>query len=624
MNNQTDNPDIRNDAADAWLEVHLEEELGEVQAPDLRHRVMASNAEQRAAAALRSDRLSRRSTWLAAAALLIGIATVIAVIQATAPATPVATNAPDQQDPKSKELIVKTYAEFQKHVKTATKMTLTAGWLAPQPMIEANTRNGIVLDAEQLAIAITELQRLKRIRPAGWTWGNRIRIDLPDGRFLTFSIYKSTVHRVGIRGLTDFNMSEKLRALLVPLLKRVELQNRLLAGDVRGREDLLRQGEYSIPLDVKSMRCRDLEDGDLALLTRWTKLTDLDLSGSRKTLNGTTFSELLKLPLIKLNLRHLQIDERHLDILGQHPTLRELNISTQSGITGACGTALAKSQSLRSLILREAVSLTDEGIESLTDTNSVTHLDLSYNRSPELTTAGLSQLREMRSLQSLSLTRSSASMDELMSALGELPNLRELDIRETNVSNVGIAAMHFRHAAKAGKPPLPLRTLDLTLCKGLQEGLLSQLGGYLNLEHLILSRSSFCTVDATGRRTKDNFQDLLSLQKLQRLELNGTRVDAEACKHIARLPSLTYLDLSFTGSGITDQAVEHLSDATNLEHLELTGCDEFGDKGLLTLTKLKRLKHLDLNTCDGMTADGVAAFRKARPDCELKLPSRLR
>jgi len=623
MNNESNN---RNDAADAWLDVHLEEELGEVQAPDLRHRVMASSAEQRATAAQGSNAPSHRSKWLAAAVLLIGIATVMAVMQSVEPTKPVETHAPDPkgQDPKGEELIVKTVAAFQKHIKTATKMTLTAGWIAPQSMVAANKANGLVLDAEQLKVAIAELQNLKRLRPAGWKWDNRIRVDLPDGRFLTFAIYKSTEHRIGIRGITDFEMTEKLRAMLGPLLEGVALKNRLMAGDVRGREDLLREGEYSIPLDIESMRCRNLEDDDLALLAKWTKLIHLDLSGSRKTLNGTTFSELLQLPLQKLNLRHLRIDERYLDVLGQHPTLVELNISTQANLTGECGTALARSKALRSLLVRDAVALTDEGIAAITESDSITHLDLSYIRSPKLTTEGLSQLREMHSLESLSLMRAPASMDELLSALGELPNLRELDIRETNVTNVGIASMHFRHAAKPGRPPLPLRTLDLTLCKGLQEGLLGQLRGYLNLEHLILSRSAFRTVDENGKSTKDNFQDLQGLMKLKSLDLNGTRVDAEACKHIARLPSLTYLDLSFTGSGITDKAVEHLSDATNLEHLELTGCDAFGDKALLQLTKLKALKHLDLNACDGITKDGVDAFRKARPGCELRLPSSLR
>ena len=49
------NPDkyksSKDPAADAWLELHLAEELGEVRAPDLRHRILACDSERRAHAA---------------------------------------------------------------------------------------------------------------------------------------------------------------------------------------------------------------------------------------------------------------------------------------------------------------------------------------------------------------------------------------------------------------------------------------------------------------------------------------------------------------------------------------------------------------------------------------------
>lgn len=633
MNDEANKRTDRDVAAEAWLDVHLQEELGELQAPDLRHRVLASTAEQRAAAAMRANRPSR-SMWLAAAVLLIGIATVLAVIQATQPATPNGTEtntpdpnvvAPDKQDPKDEELIVKTLTQFQKHLKTPTKMTMMAGLLSvPRAMLEPEKGHKLVLTPAQMRVVAQELQNLKPLQPAGWKWDNRIRIYLANGRYMTFAVYRTSEHRVGIRGLGDFRMTEKLRSLLAPLLEGVALKNRLAGGWVKGREDLLREGDISIPLDIENMRCSNLEDEDLLLLTRFTKLRDLDLSGSRKTLKGTTLDELLQLPLVKLSLRHVQLDEKHIGVLGKHPTLRLLNISNQPNVTGMCALELAQSKTLNSLHIRESASLTDAGIEAITGISSVRYLDLSYIKPFELTTSGICQLSTMQNLRSLKMTRVAVSMDELLSALGWLPKLTELDIRETNVTNVGIAAMAAKHAAKPGRPTLPLKILDMSLCKQLEEGVLAQLGNYLNLEHLILSRSAFRSIDTNGKSTKDDFADLLSLQKLKHLELNGTRIDATACKHIAQLPSLTHLDLSFTGSGITDEAVEFLGDAAKLEHLKLTGCDAFGDKGLMALVKLRKLKHLDLNVCDGITSDGVDAFRKARPDCELRVPSSMR
>src|SRR5690606_22810658 len=165
--------------------------------------------------------------------------------------------------------------------------------------------------------------------------------------------------------------------------------------------------------------------------------------------------------------------------------------------------------------------------------------------------------------------------------------------------NVGLQAMSSCHAADFENRTLPLRALDLTGCQQLTTGMLQPLGAYLQLERLKLGRTPLQTTDRTGVASCDNFEDLQRLHKLQVLELDSVRLDATACQHIARLPSLTTLSIGFAGDGVDDAALLHLSEAPRLEQLKL-------------------------NVCDGFTRVGLDAFRGARPTCELQLPDRFR
>jgi Leucine-rich repeat (LRR) protein len=627
MNDRTPSPS--DPADDAWLELHLQEELADMTAPDLRHRILACSKQRRAEAAQQVRLQQPANHWIAAAVLLIGIATVATVLQLA--------NAdlhPDEavlQDPKLRqpELLVKSLAEFQKHAATATRISVTGDPTSMpntmQHLLEAN--RATLPPATQRAI-LAELDQLRQVAPAGSVWTNGIRFELPNGRYLSCALHERSPRCLGIRGLGDFDISERLHALLQPALEAVAQKTRLAGGNVMSRQDLQRRGEVSIPSDIEHLTCRGLSDDDLQELAHFQNLKSLDLSGCSKTLKGPGLGHLAQLPkLAILNLRYTEVEDQSMFSLIMMSSLLELDVSNHQRLTGEFFNWPSIGCNLETLNIGWGKSLTDAGIAAIAKVPSIRHLDLSGRTMGILPTSAIARLAGMTGLQSLDLSNLPASIDEVLAALGALPDLRELKLSWTNVSNVGLMAMSSRHAADHHNQPLPLRSLDLTGCKQLQTGVLKSLGGFLHLERLKLDRSSLQTVDHNGATSFDNFEDLQSLLKLQQLSLSSTRLDAEACKQIARLPSLRELNLSFSGNGIDDEALTELSKARQLARLELSGCDSFGDEGLAALMQMGRsgqLQLLDLNACDGFTVTGLDAFRQACPKCELRLPDHFR
>lgn len=635
-------PSPRERAADVWLELELEEELGNVTQPDLRHRVLASAPERRAQAAQQVAPERRGARLLAAAIVLVGVATVIAVFQSVGderdkpdnhqltpdPDTP--NPGPEQQDPqpkptptpKPREVLAKTQVQFQRHAAATTRISITAGPIGPNSWQEAMERNRTPLSAEATATMRQELQTLQPLQPAGWKWQNTIRLERDDGTFMTCSLYRFSESRIGIRGLGDFLITDKLRQLLVPIIEEVAMQTRLSTGSVRGPEDLRRRGRVAVPPDIQHLSCGGLRDDDLPLLMQFKKLESLDLSSSN--VGGKGLAHLLPIKLDTLRMRYSPVSDKDLTELGAHQTLRHLDVSNHTELTGKFLYTFAASDRLQTLKIGWGNTLTDDAMRAIATMKSLTELDLSGRSAGKLTTSGLQMLGKARSLRVLRVDNLPVSMDELFASLGALPDLREVRATFTNVSNVGLLSMSARHAADFPQTAPPLRKLDLTGCKELQPGVTRVLGDFLQLEELKLARSSLAVVDENGKPTVNSFQDLQRLQKLTTLTLNGLRLNATACKHIARLPSLRHLDLSFNGDGIDDEAVGHLAEAKGLVHLELAGCDNVTDEGMRALSKMTWLTYLGLNTCDGFTAAGLDAFRKANPDCELRLPAQLR
>jgi hypothetical protein len=87
----------------------------------------------------------------------------------------------------------------------------------------------------------------------------------------------------------------------------------------------------------------------------------------------------------------------------------------------------------------------------------------------------------------------------------------------------------------------------------------------------------------------------------------------EAVKHIAKLPALQELDLSFTE--VTDAGLRHISKLDRLQRLELAYTD-VSDAGVEHLRSLGGLKDLWI-TRTKITEEGVEQLQEALPECEI-------
>jgi Leucine-rich repeat (LRR) protein len=189
-----------------------------------------------------------------------------------------------------------------------------------------------------------------------------------------------------------------------------------------------------------------------------------------------------------------------------------------------------------------------------------------------LTEKGFSYLRQMPQLSRLCVTHSSVpfAKDEILGIV-TVRQLRELSLRGASVD-----ANDLVHLTQ-------LKYLE-TLWLGGKSITDSELAGIKDLRHL------------------------------KRLDLGGTKISDEGLKHLKKMDCLERLDISHTG--IRDEGISHIMSLPNLRAVMCLGCN-ISDRSLEQLAKLKKLKTLDASACDSITADGVRAFIKARPDVEL-------
>jgi RNA polymerase sigma factor (sigma-70 family) len=148
-----------------------------------------------------------------------------------------------------------------------------------------------------------------------------------------------------------------------------------------------------------------------------------------------------------------------------------------------------------------------------------------------------------------------------------------------------------------------LKTLDLNRADISQAGL-KQLMTLTNLEEADISPCGL------NRETALPFQAMTKLRSLEYFN-----VDDGVVGTLSKITSLEHLNL-WSGD-VTDVSTNYFASLTNLNHLEVRG-NQMTDAGLLQLAQLPKLKYLDFEYANKITQDGLAQFRKLRPDVELK------
>ena len=225
--------------------------------------------------------------------------------------------------------------------------------------------------------------------------------------------------------------------------------------------------------------------------------------------------------------------------------------------------------------------ITDAGMEKIRGLENV--VDLNLASVERITDVSIAYIRNWKKLERLNL-RGTDITDTSLQYIGGLTSLKSLDISYTQITNNG---MEY----------------------------LASLG---NLEELRVGGNK---VTGAGLRV------LRTLPRLRALDLSGgqkrnsgtwivtlTDPDLETIGAIAGLR-----ELNLSGMKVTAAGLRLLAPLKNLERLSLWRATRADDAALAALAPLANLRLLDI-TGTPATADGVTAFRRAHPKCEVAGP----
>ncbi|MCO5167394.1 MAG: hypothetical protein M9894_13675 [Planctomycetes bacterium] len=230
-------------------------------------------------------------------------------------------------------------------------------------------------------------------------------------------------------------------------------------------------------------------------------------------------------------------------------------------------------------------------------------LDISHN---SLTDRGLRSLVKCSRLRSLRLV--GCEVDGAW--LSDVRHLEVLDLtNSTSSAKAEAASLESVLLSIAG---LPLQELRLSH---------SAFGRVQNL-HVLAGLADLATLDLAGcsGASSAELQSLLpGLPGLIDLDLSFTGVDDATLEVVSSLPRLSRLNLSC--GRVTDRGLEQIARADGLESLDLSGCNDVTDAGLLHLRRLRGLRRLVLpcKRYSKITPAAVRALGEALPGCSVSI-----
>lgn len=214
--------------------------------------------------------------------------------------------------------------------------------------------------------------------------------------------------------------------------------------------------------------------------------------------------------------------------------------------------ALRDCRSLKSLELN-GTSITDEGLRRLSDLQTVEHLNLTGSR---VTASGLKHLKPLRQLNRLAFSGTSISLLDVVRLFTEeqgrpltdalmATGLVRLDA-QGEIEAIDVAGTLIGDSELLQLGPIPsLRELHLATTQVTDAGM-EQIGQQSNLERLFLAK---CDISDAG------LTHVARLTRLRTLNLYGTQVTTSGLAHLAGLTELRHLlitDLKLSKSGVDE------------------------------------------------------------------------
>jgi hypothetical protein len=176
-----------------------------------------------------------------------------------------------------------------------------------------------------------------------------------------------------------------------------------------------------------------------------------------------------------------------------------------------------------------------------------------------------------------------------------------------------------------------IEQLDLSEFRDLNDVDCEQIAKLTNLKYLKITLSDGLTYAG--------FECLKALNELQHLDIRGwPGVDDAELAHLKALTNLRYLSITLWNGvthageclkvltnlrylninlcdGVTDEVLEHIKALTKLQELHVWGC-WLTDASFEHIKALPDLRRLDIGY-SGVTDEGIAKFRRERPQCEV-------
>jgi len=322
-----------------------------------------------------------------------------------------------------------------------------------------------------------------------------------------------------------------------------------------------------------------LTNAGLAHLQKLTGLEELALGGGR--MNNAALIHLAKLPsLTYLMLQGENFTDAGMAHLKNIPSLRILSLRHLRRLTDRTLVHISEIPNLENLAMAWNENITDVGIAHLKKLPKLKKLDIPQSKA---TVRGIAHLAEMKSLDGLWLPGEIMN-DEVLSYLGQLPNLRVLHITRPHYNDPKRNKTYYTDRGLAKLSGLKeLESLHIGSIGVTDDGI-SHLAGLTNLRDLHISG---CPITDAG------CAKLLALKSLEILAIRHTEMTIAGLSQLSALPNLTDLYVSGIKPAPT---VLDLSGLTNLKKLSL-GIDRSSfltDADLVSLANLKKLEWLQM------------------------------
>ena len=233
-----------------------------------------------------------------------------------------------------------------------------------------------------------------------------------------------------------------------------------------------------------------------------------------------------------------------------------------------------------------------------------------------------------------------------MRSLSQLKRLRELDIKNTSVTDLGLSSIckisGLQELSIEGTNITPegyehLRNLRHLNLLDIEEDLAHRekyvgLPAIKNIEHLeyrnlgigdeglkaigqiqgLKSLLIRCLNSPSGI-TPQGFRHLCNLGKLIKIDLVRVNIGDKGLEYLSNIKSLEELELKLINN-ISDEGLKSITKMVNLHELDMRVIPNITDQGLMELTSLTKLYSLWIRGCESITEKGIESFKLIRPD----------